>query len=98
MTAVLASSRSALRHAFARAGAPVARGSGALSTSSHEQFRGDHDHDNLPKVKRRDGSVDVIDNKRAFVVRPRRPPEPRPRTPRARAYPRRAAPAARARD
>ena len=77
MTAVLASSRSALRHAFTRAGAPVARGSGALSTSSHEIFRGDDDHDNLPKVKRRDGSVDVIDNKRAFVVRLRRPPEPR---------------------
>ena len=74
---VLASSRSALRHTFARAGAPVARGSGALWTSSHEIFRGDEDHDNLPKVKRRDGSFDVIDNKRAFVVRLRRPPEPR---------------------
>ncbi|EGB11019.1 hypothetical protein JL720_6007 [Aureococcus anophagefferens] len=70
---VLASSRSALRHAFARAGAPVARGSGALSTSSHEIFRGDDDHDNLPKVKRRDGSVDVIDNKRAFVDYERNP-------------------------
>jgi len=64
------------RAAPARAGPAAAR---PLSSSKvHETWRDQDDGDNLPKVRRRDGSVDVIGNVRGFVDYERKPAPYRP--------------------
>ena len=63
--------RQALRR-FPRAVAPRGQASSSLSTK-HETWRDENESDNLPKVRRRDGSVDVIGNVRGFVDYERNP-------------------------
>ena len=50
-----------------------ARPSRPRPAKNHETWRGDNDDDALPKVKRRDGSVEVIGNVRGFVDYERNP-------------------------
>ena len=49
------------------------RRSFALKGKHHEVWRDDNDADNLPKVKRRDGTVASIDKKRGFIDYHRNP-------------------------
>ena len=51
----------------------AARSFSTQTSKNHETWRGDNDDDALPKVKRRDGSVEVIGNVRGFVDYERNP-------------------------
>ena len=55
------------------AAAAAARPFSTQTSKNHETWRGDNDDDALPKVKRRDGSVEVIGNVRGFVDYERNP-------------------------
>ena len=55
------------------AAAAAARPLSTQTSKNHETWRGDNDDDALPKVKRRDGSVEVIGNVRGFVDYERNP-------------------------
>jgi len=70
LVAAQASSTQASSRAASRAAASLRAPARPLSTQTsktHETWREDNDHDALPKVKRRDGSVEVIGNVRGFV-------------------------------
>ena len=43
------------------------RGSCLFSSRKHESWRDDNDTDNLPKVKKRDGTIGNIDKNRGFM-------------------------------
>lgn len=51
----------------------VARSLSVLVGNKHEQWRDDNDTDNLPQVKRRDGTIAAIDKTRGFVDYQRNP-------------------------
>ena len=58
---------------LARSSGAAARPFSTQTSKNHETWRGDNDDDALPKVKRRDGSVQVIGNVRGFVDYERNP-------------------------
>ena len=68
-----ASCSCASRGAATPRAAAAARPFSTQTSKNHETWRGDNDDDALPKVKRRDGSVQVIGNVRGFVDYERNP-------------------------